>query len=90
MTEFLANVIATFEGSTTETCADVFGFDSVINLSRSRTERSALSFRGQALASLALSCAAALITSMTTTVQGRTTDARTLRLFFGALVAYSR
>lgn len=87
MTEIFAEVIATFERSTTRARADVLGLEAVINRSNvSFLKFAALTLESLSFSSLPLTLATTFITSMTTAVESGSANPHTLRGLNLALV----
>jgi hypothetical protein len=78
--EIVAEMVTAFERSATRTGTDVLSLEAVINGSNMGfLKLTTLTLDGLSLSSLSLALATALVTSMTTTVEGSSADSHTLR-----------
>jgi hypothetical protein len=86
--KILAEVVAAFERSATDTGTNVLSLKAVVHRSNVGFFKLAtLALDGLSFSSLSLALATALVTSMTTTVEGGSADSHTLRRLSLALVA---
>jgi hypothetical protein len=86
VTKIIAVMRPTLQQSTTLAGADMLSFKTIINGARSGRQRTLLSFAGESLNRLALSCTAVLFTGMAATVEIRTTYTAALWRFFLTLM----